>query len=73
MRNPNNTVFVYHKDGQIKVFDLETSGLENNSLIRNGWEHTATLDSCAFIEYLANNKEADDVLHTLQDLFKKIK
>jgi hypothetical protein len=51
-------VFVYHKDGKIKVLDNEESFWQDEKLIKKGWKHTATLDACKFIEYHAKrNKE----------------
>jgi hypothetical protein len=69
MSNVNNTVFVFHKDGVIKVFDLETlKSLEDQSLLSQGWQHTATLNPCVFIEYLANNKEYVDIINSIKKL-----
>ena len=69
MSNVNNTVFVFHKNGKIKVFDLETlKNLEGEGLASKGWQHTATLNPCVFIEYLANNEEYVDVINTLKKL-----
>jgi hypothetical protein len=51
-------VFVYHKDGEIKVLDSQQANEQHELLIFNGWKHTATLDACKFIEYHAKrNKE----------------
>jgi len=69
MSNVNNTVFVFHKDGVVKVFDLETlKSLEGESLASQGWQHTATLNPCVFIEYLANNKEYVDIINSIKKL-----
>ena len=50
-----NIVFVYSKNGIIKVLDL--SEAKNNTLLLEGWVHTATLDPCAYIEYLCNQSK----------------
>jgi hypothetical protein len=49
-------VFVYSKNGLIKVLDLDEA--KNNTLLQQGWMHTATLDPCAYIEYLCNESKA---------------
>ena len=56
-----NIVFVYSKNGIIKVLDLDKA--KNNTLLQEGWVHTATLDPCAYIEYLCNESSSikDDV------------
>ena len=45
-------VFVYSKDGKIKVLGIEQSQKQHQDLILHGWEHRQTLDACAYIEYL---------------------
>jgi hypothetical protein len=56
-----NIVFVYSKNGIIKVLELDQ--FKNNTLLQEGWVHTATLDPCAYIEYLCNESSSikDDV------------
>ena len=48
-------VFVYSKNGIIKVLDLDEA--ISNTLLQQGWVHTATLDPCAYIEYLCNQSK----------------
>lgn len=48
-------VFVYSKNGIIKVLDLDEA--ISNTLLQQGWLHTATLDPCAYIEYLCNQSK----------------
>jgi len=50
-----NTVFVYSKNGIIKVLGLNEA--ISNTLLQEGWVHTATLDACAYIEYLCNHSK----------------
>jgi hypothetical protein len=45
-------VFVYSKNGIIKCFDSDE--VKDNMVFLEGWEHTSTLDPCAYIEYLCN-------------------
>ena len=47
-------VFVYAKDGKIKVLDMEKSLKLHNSLIEKGWIQTASLNPCIFLEHLCN-------------------
>jgi hypothetical protein len=49
-------VFVYSKNGIIKVLDLDEA--ISNKLLQEGWVHTATLDPCAYIEYLCNQSKS---------------
>lgn len=47
-------VFVYAKDGKIKVLTLANAVLEGNKLKDDSWKHTETLDVIAWIEGLHN-------------------
>ncbi len=49
------TVFTYYKEGKIKVLNIIDATKEHNILVEEGWEHTATLDAAAWIEYLFND------------------
>ena len=51
-----NIVFVYSKNGIIKVLDLNED--LGNTLLQQGWVHTATLDPCVYIEYLCNQSKS---------------
>jgi hypothetical protein len=50
-----NIIFIYAKDGKVKAFNLEDAKAQAESLLSDGWKHTATLDSCTWIEYLCNS------------------
>lgn len=52
-------VFVYFKNGKIKVLDLANATSQDADLKMDGWKHTATIDPCVWMEYLFN-KTADD-------------
>lgn len=73
MNNQKNIVFVYHKDGKIKVLDLHTSYLEDKNMLSDGWQHTSTLNACMFIEYLFNQCEDVDIISEIRDLKSKAK
>lgn len=45
-------VFIYSKDGEIQVLNLNLSKLNHESLVKLGWKHTATLDACVWIKHL---------------------
>lgn len=62
MNNLNSIVFVYSKDGKVKVLDLEYATIKGNDLILKGWKHTATLEACKFIESLLNDAEDFEIL-----------
>lgn len=64
------TIFVYAKDGKIKVLNLESiiDGKEEN-LKNEGYTHTATIDPCRFIEYLCN--ESKSVIADVEGLLRK--
>lgn len=49
-------VFVYSKNEIIKVLDLNEA--LGTTLLQEGWVHTATLDPCAYIEYLCNQSKS---------------
>jgi hypothetical protein len=66
----DNTIFIYHKDGKIKVLDFETSKVLHNQMIDNGWLHTTTLNPCVWIEYLFNQCEIEDLFDNVKSLSK---
>jgi hypothetical protein len=63
-----DTVFVYYKEKEIKVLNLEDAKLQQYYLTENGWVHTATLDSCIFIEHLFNCIHDSDRLTVIKCL-----
>jgi hypothetical protein len=66
-----NIVFVYSKNGIIKVLDLDLDKVKNNTLLQEGWVHTATLDPCAYIEYLCN--ESSSIKYDVKKLLNPTK
>lgn len=61
-------IFVYAKDGKIKVLNFEDDIKYSRTFIKDGWKHTATLDACRFIEYLGNDCEPCDFANELTEL-----
>lgn len=50
-------VFIYAKCKEIKALNIEESKMLNDSLIKDGWKHTKTIDACVWIQYLCNDCE----------------
>lgn len=63
-------VFIYAKDKEIKVLNIEDSKRLNDSLIKDGWKHTQTIDACVWIQYLHNNCEDVDLFDEVKSLSK---
>ncbi len=62
----NATVFIYAKEGKIKVLSTEDARTHDEMLKRNEWVHTATINACKFIEYLHN--DCEDVIAGIAEL-----
>ena len=65
-----NTVFVYAKDGEIRVLSLEQAIKHKYNLIGYGWEHTATIDPCLWIEKLHNSLKGRKMISAIKELSK---
>ena len=63
-------VFVYHKDNNIKVLELDNAVKDGETLLKKGYTHTTTLDPCTFIEYLFNKCNDKERIKTIKDLSK---
>lgn len=63
-------VFIYAKDKEIKVLNIEESKRLNDSLISEGWKHTHTLEACGWIQYLHNDCEDVDLFDEVKSLSK---
>ena len=50
-------VFIYAKEGEIKVLDSQEALRLHDTLKKEGWVHTRTFNPCALIEYLHNECE----------------
>ena len=72
MENPQNFVFVYAKESEIKVLNIDNAKTLHNKLISEGWVHTQTLDACIFIEYLHNHCDEIDLIEEVNSLTKSI-
>lgn len=61
-------VFVYAKDGVVKVLNLAESQRQQQKLLDEGYVHTATLDACRYIVYIANCQDDKEILSTVKGL-----
>ena len=50
-----NIIFIYAKDGKVKALNIKDAKPQAESLLSDGWKHTATINSCTWIEYLCNS------------------
>lgn len=50
--------FIYEKDNEKKVFNLEDSKKYHTELIQYGWKHIETVDLCMYVEYLIKSIES---------------
>jgi superfamily II DNA helicase RecQ len=59
----NRVLFVYARDGIIKCLNYDEATQIAEQLKREGWEHTATIDSARWIEAIVNPREFEDDDH----------
>jgi len=52
-----NTIFIFAKDRKVKALNLEDAKEQAEPLIRDGWQQTASLNPCEWIEYLCNDSD----------------
>ena len=60
------TVFIYAKEGKIRVLSAEDARTHDEMLKRNECVHTATINAGTFIEYLHN--DCEDVIAGIAEL-----
>ena len=61
-------VFVYAKDGVVKALSIEESRNQHTKLLDDGYVHTATLEACIFINYIANCQDDAEILSVVKGL-----
>ena len=49
-------VYVYSKNGKIKVINHDDSFNKHLEMLNKGWTHAQTIDACIYLEYLHNNR-----------------
>lgn len=72
--------FLYEKDGQYTVLSLNDAKEQEKSLLKEGWNHVATLDTLAWVNYQFNhmtteimdkvNERADQFILSFQNGLK---
>lgn len=65
-----SVVFVYAKNKEIKVLDLDKSKELGEELVADGWVHTHTLEAAVFLNYLYKLSD-EDVLDEIRGLSGK--
>jgi hypothetical protein len=45
-------IFIYAKDKKIKALTTDLAEKSHHYLIKDGWEHTKTINACIYIQYL---------------------
>ena len=63
-------VFIYAKGKEIKVLNIKESKRLNDSLIKEGWKHTQTLEACVWIQFLHNDCALVDLFDEVKSLSK---
>lgn len=63
-------LFIYSKNGEIKVLNIEQAKAQHNQLTMNKWEHVKTLNPCVFLEYLFE-KDDSEIIKSIRMLDKR--
>ena len=58
-------VYIYIKDNEIKVLDSSFNKDEHDSLLKDNWKHTVTLNTTTFIKYVYENTIDDNIKQIL--------
>ena len=58
-------VYIYIKDNEIKVLDSSFNKDEHDSLLKDNWKHTVTLNATTFIKYVYENTIDDNIKQIL--------
>jgi len=62
-----DAVFIYKKDKEVKVLDIEKSKLKHENLIKDGFKHIVTLKASAWLNMILN-LEISDVEYEIYEL-----
>jgi len=68
MINSIEVVFIYKNNEKIKCLSYKDSIENHGNLIENCWKHTATLNLCAFLEYLHNDISDEEIIREIRKL-----
>ena len=62
-------VFIYGRDGKIKVLTHNEANESHKELIADGYIHSSTIDIRMFLEQLYNEMPKDEVLNSIESLY----
>ena len=65
MMIPDTFIFVFAKEGKIRCLTTG-QGTEMDALEKEGWKHTATLNTVYWIEALVNGDNAAELINELK-------
>lgn len=57
-----NINFIYNKNGEIKVLNLDSANKNHPYLIKEGFVHVATIDSSIILETILNIKDEKKII-----------
>ena len=60
-------VFVYRRDKEVRVLQMNSAMLMDQTLKEAGWEHTATIDSVGFIRWVLS-AHPDDLADEIREI-----
>ena len=61
-------IFIYAKDGKIRVLSHGDALYGHSQLISDGWKHTETINPCVYLEHLHN--QCEDIIKQVKQLSK---
>ena len=61
------TIFIYSRDGKIKVLNFETSKVLHNEMIEKGWVLVHSINPCIFIEYIFEKSDTE-IINSIRSL-----
>lgn len=61
-------IFIYKNFDKIKCLNYNDAKVNHDYLIKNCWKHIATLNSCAFLEYLYNEISDEEIISQIRNI-----
>lgn len=49
-------LLIYSKNEDVRVLNNRNAKMQHEKLIKDGWVHSNTIDSCEILQYLYNNR-----------------
>ncbi len=65
-----DSVFIYKKDKEVKVLDLNRSKAKHDNLINDGFKHIVTLKASVWLEMILN-LDISDVEYEINELLSE--